>query len=83
MEWADVAVSAAGTTCWEMCLLGLPAILIGLAPNQRPVAQELDRRGVAVYLDSEGDSLSKTHCRETALVARFTGSSGCHVHARS
>ncbi len=51
MGWADVAVSAAGTTCWEMCLLGLPAILIGLAVNQRPVAQELDRRGVAVHLD--------------------------------
>src|ERR1700677_1387230 len=24
MSWADVAISAAGTTCWELCLLGLP-----------------------------------------------------------
>jgi len=50
LAWADVAVSAAGTTCWEMCLLGLPAILIDLAPNQRPIAEELDRRGVGIHL---------------------------------
>ncbi len=50
MAWADVAVCGAGTTCWEMCLLGLPAILIDLAANQRPVAAELDRRGAAIHL---------------------------------
>src|SRR5439155_10508278 len=37
MAWADVAISAAGSTCWEICLLGLPAILIDLAENQRPI----------------------------------------------
>jgi UDP-2,4-diacetamido-2,4,6-trideoxy-beta-L-altropyranose hydrolase len=52
MAWADLAVSGAGSTCWEMCFLGLPAILIDLAPNQRPVAQELDRRGAAIHLGS-------------------------------
>jgi UDP-2,4-diacetamido-2,4,6-trideoxy-beta-L-altropyranose hydrolase len=55
MAWADVAVSAAGTTCWEMCLLGLPAILIDLAENQRPIAQDLDRKGCAVYFGSSSD----------------------------
>jgi UDP-2,4-diacetamido-2,4,6-trideoxy-beta-L-altropyranose hydrolase len=40
MAWADLAISAAGSTCWEMCLLGLPSILVDLAENQRPVAQE-------------------------------------------
>jgi RimJ/RimL family protein N-acetyltransferase len=53
MAWADVAISGAGTSCWEMCLLGLPALLIHLAPNQRPVATELDRRGIAVHLGSQ------------------------------
>ena len=52
LAWADVAVSAAGTTCWEMCLLGLPAILIDVAENQHPVATELDRRGAAIHLGS-------------------------------
>ena len=55
MAWADVGVSAAGTTCWEMCLLGLPAILIDLAENQRPIAEELDRRRCAFYFGGRGD----------------------------
>lgn len=52
MAWADVAVSGAGSTCGEMCLLGLPAILIDLAENQTPVAQELGRKRVAIHLGS-------------------------------
>ncbi len=34
MAWADGAVAAAGATCWEMCFLSLPALLLDLAPNQ-------------------------------------------------
>ena len=52
MTWADVAISAAGTTCWEMCLVGLPAILIDLAENQRPVAEELHRQQIAIHAGS-------------------------------
>lgn len=52
MAWADVAISAAGTTCWEICFLGLPGILIDVAPNQRPVAQELGRKAIAIHLGS-------------------------------
>ncbi len=55
MAWADIAVSAAGSTCAEMGLLGLPAILIDLAENQTPVAQELDRRQAAIHLGSSKD----------------------------
>jgi UDP-2,4-diacetamido-2,4,6-trideoxy-beta-L-altropyranose hydrolase len=55
MAGTDVAVSAAGTTCWEMCLLGLPALLIHVAENQRGVAQELDNRGCAIHLGNLQD----------------------------
>lgn len=55
MADADVAVSGAGSTCWEMCFLGLPAIVIDVAENQRPIAQELDRRGIAIHLGSSRD----------------------------
>jgi UDP-2,4-diacetamido-2,4,6-trideoxy-beta-L-altropyranose hydrolase len=55
MAWADIAVSAAGSTCGEMCLLGLPAILIDLADNQTPVAQELARRQVAIHLGASNE----------------------------
>ncbi len=33
-----------------MCFLGLPAVLIVLADNQRASAEELGRRGVAIRL---------------------------------
>jgi UDP-2,4-diacetamido-2,4,6-trideoxy-beta-L-altropyranose hydrolase len=52
MTWADIAISAAGTTSWEMCFLGLPALLVDLVENQTPIAQELDRRGCAIHVGS-------------------------------
>lgn len=50
MAWADIAVSAAGSTCWEMCMLGLPAIVVDVAANQTSVARELEREGAAVHV---------------------------------
>jgi len=49
MAWADLAVSSSGTTSAELCMLGLPAILIDIAANQSPVAKELDRLGAAIH----------------------------------
>jgi UDP-2,4-diacetamido-2,4,6-trideoxy-beta-L-altropyranose hydrolase len=49
MARADLAISAAGSTCWELCLLGLPSILLDVADNQIPVAIELERTGCMVY----------------------------------
>jgi UDP-2,4-diacetamido-2,4,6-trideoxy-beta-L-altropyranose hydrolase len=56
MMWADVAVSAAGSTCWEICMLGLSAIVIETAENQRPLAVELSRRNIASHLPLESAS---------------------------
>jgi UDP-2,4-diacetamido-2,4,6-trideoxy-beta-L-altropyranose hydrolase len=50
MAWADFAVSSAGSTCWEFCMLELPAIVIDAAGNQTALAQEIDRRGIALHL---------------------------------
>ena len=55
MADADVAISAAGITCWEMCFLGLPAVLIDVAENQTPMAQELDRQGIAIHVGSSAE----------------------------
>jgi UDP-2,4-diacetamido-2,4,6-trideoxy-beta-L-altropyranose hydrolase len=72
MAWADVAVSGAGTTCWEMCRLGLPALLIDLAENQTPLARELDRRGCAIHLGSPRDVSSEMVAKR---LERLLGSS--------
>lgn len=34
MAWADVAISAAGSTCWELMFMSLPALLLVAADNQ-------------------------------------------------
>lgn len=47
MVEADLAVSAGGTTCWEMACVGLPAIVMAIAENQRGLVSGLAKRGVA------------------------------------
>jgi len=47
---ADFAVSAGGSTCWELAFMGLPALVIILADNQQVVAQGLDKAGAVVNL---------------------------------
>lgn len=70
MAWADMGISAAGATCWELCLLGLPALLIDLAPNQRPLAEELHRRGAAIHLGSLHDTSVEKLAQELEETAR-------------
>jgi UDP-2,4-diacetamido-2,4,6-trideoxy-beta-L-altropyranose hydrolase len=47
MIWADLAVSAAGSTCWEFCCLRVPFMTIILAENQARLATEMARCGIA------------------------------------
>jgi UDP-2,4-diacetamido-2,4,6-trideoxy-beta-L-altropyranose hydrolase len=55
MAWADVAITAAGSTCWELLAMGLPAIIMALADNQLPIGDELARRELVVYLGWHND----------------------------
>jgi spore coat polysaccharide biosynthesis predicted glycosyltransferase SpsG len=50
MHWADVAISGAGGTVWELAYLGLPAIVIALSQDQRQIARGLAKNDVAVSL---------------------------------
>ncbi|MGH7428373.1 MAG: UDP-2,4-diacetamido-2,4,6-trideoxy-beta-L-altropyranose hydrolase [Candidatus Methylomirabilaceae bacterium] len=47
MAWADVGLTAAGSTVWEAAFMGLPSLLVVRASNQHPIAQALGRAGVA------------------------------------
>jgi spore coat polysaccharide biosynthesis predicted glycosyltransferase SpsG len=49
MLWADLAITAAGSTCWELACLGIPAITIATAENQRSLAGALSRAGIAHF----------------------------------
>jgi UDP-2,4-diacetamido-2,4,6-trideoxy-beta-L-altropyranose hydrolase len=48
MAWADLALTAAGSTCWELCFMGLPSILVQLAANQTNLARTLQEFGAAI-----------------------------------
>ncbi|MGF1933568.1 MAG: UDP-2,4-diacetamido-2,4,6-trideoxy-beta-L-altropyranose hydrolase [Nostoc sp. ChiQUE02] len=50
MAWADLVVTAGGSTCWELAFMGLPSVILILAENQRAIAQKLDEMGVSIYL---------------------------------
>jgi len=76
MAWADVAIASAGSTCWELCLLGLSSVLVDVAENQTAVARELARRGCAVHIRGAKDFTAQRvadhlesllHSRETRL----------------
>lgn len=60
MTWADVAVSGAGTTFWEMCFLGLPSLLLVLAPNQQGVAVAAHEMKIAWSLGRPSDTIAST-----------------------
>jgi UDP-2,4-diacetamido-2,4,6-trideoxy-beta-L-altropyranose hydrolase len=56
MAWADLAISAAGSTSWELAFMGLPSLLITLSQNQEGCAQYLDRHGIALSLGSQHEA---------------------------
>lgn len=50
MSWADLALAAAGSISWELCLMGVPTLAFSVVDNQERVRRELGRHGVAVDL---------------------------------
>ncbi|MCL9781547.1 UDP-2,4-diacetamido-2,4,6-trideoxy-beta-L-altropyranose hydrolase [Vibrio sp. S4M6] len=57
MSRADLAIGAAGSTSWERCCLGLPAILIVIAENQHAAAGALKASGAAIIANSIEEAL--------------------------
>lgn len=58
MRWADLAVAAAGTSSWELCCAGVPAVLVPVAGNQEPVASALAAAGAAVRASPDPDAIA-------------------------
>jgi UDP-2,4-diacetamido-2,4,6-trideoxy-beta-L-altropyranose hydrolase len=50
MAWADIAVTAAGSTSLELAFMGLPGLLVTIADNQAPLAKCLAALGCALDL---------------------------------
>ena len=43
LNWAELAVTSAGSTCWELSYMGVPSITVITGTNQKKVANALDQ----------------------------------------
>jgi spore coat polysaccharide biosynthesis predicted glycosyltransferase SpsG len=63
MSWADVAISAGGSTCWELSYMKLPFATIVLEDNQKDISDGVERAGIAIscgwYHKLDATSLAK------------------------
>lgn len=76
MTDCDLAIGAGGSTSWERCALGLPSIVIPIAPNQEGIASALENAGAAVKipLSALESALSETIerlCRSPGILANM------------
>lgn len=55
MAWADVAIVAGGSTCWELCFMEVPFVMMVLAENQEGAAVFLGNRKIAWNLGDYHD----------------------------
>ena len=63
MAWADMAISAGGSTCWELVFMGLPGLITTVAENQAGIAEGLGKAGAAIDLGWHED-ISVNQCAE-------------------
>lgn len=87
---ADLAIGAAGTAALERCCLGLPAVTMVLAGNQRLVAQKLTQAGAAIAVRDSGEAAAAAQSllgnaaarqRMTAAAAAITEGRGAALIA--
>lgn len=57
MAASDMAVTAAGTTMYELCTMGVPSVSVIIADNQRLCAEYFDEQGLIVNCGYAQDTL--------------------------
>jgi UDP-2,4-diacetamido-2,4,6-trideoxy-beta-L-altropyranose hydrolase len=58
MSESDLAISAGGSTCWELAFMGIPSLLIILAENQKPIVEKLEDLDVSINLGWHNENTS-------------------------
>lgn len=84
MAWADLAISAGGTTCWELSFMGLPSLVVAIADNQIALVDDLDKRRVAKNLGWHTDLTDQKLLKElSCLMADFPTRSEMSMNGRA
>jgi len=55
---SDIAISAGGTSCYEMAYFGIPNIIISIADNQLAISNEFDEQNISIYLGKKEEITS-------------------------
>jgi len=71
---ADIAIGAGGISAWERCVLGVPAIVFALAENQIFVVNQLQKKGISIFINSL-DELTKAINKITNNLSLFSENS--------
>ncbi|SFC96257.1 UDP-2,4-diacetamido-2,4,6-trideoxy-beta-L-altropyranose hydrolase [Thiohalospira halophila DSM 15071] len=69
MAAADLAIGAGGTTTWERFCVGLPALVVSIADNQRPACEALAADDLIAYLGHH-DQVTAAGLREAVQALR-------------
>ena len=70
MAQADIAISAGGSTCWELAFMGLPNIVLVLSDNQVGIARELAAAGVAIDMGWSAEVTSNAISQSLSHIAQ-------------
>lgn len=84
MLQTDLCISAGGSTCWELCCLGIPFLTIEVAENQHALIDELSAKGLADVFSSgtfleAAKSLPYRKERKAALMGYVDGHGAARV----
>ncbi len=63
---SDIAISAGGSSCYELAYFGIPNIIITVADNQLNIAKALDKKNVSIYLGKK-EEFSSNRIKENVL----------------
>jgi UDP-2,4-diacetamido-2,4,6-trideoxy-beta-L-altropyranose hydrolase len=66
MAWADLCVTAGGSSCWELCFTQVPFVTIVIAENQIELASGLERERAALNLGKK-ETLAQDDITNTIL----------------
>jgi UDP-2,4-diacetamido-2,4,6-trideoxy-beta-L-altropyranose hydrolase len=65
---ADLVIGAGGSSNWERCALGVPAVITILADNQAPIAQALGQASIVVNLGANRDLQAADYANALAML---------------
>ncbi|MCK5031222.1 MAG: UDP-2,4-diacetamido-2,4,6-trideoxy-beta-L-altropyranose hydrolase [Thermoplasmatales archaeon] len=52
---SDIAISAGGSSCYELAYFGIPNIIIAIVDNQVRIARELNNQNISIYLGEKNE----------------------------